>query len=425
MSANFKYWISIGFALLICLSSFGQDNKKELELKKKQLQQEIELTNQLIQETKKNKNLTLAQLKVLNKKIEDRKKLINTLLSEMSLINREIQSRNQNINTMQAQLNKLKADYAKVIYKSYINRNRYNTFYYVFSADNITQAYRRLNYLQAHNNYRRKQVSEIKQNQKELSLQLSELQNNIVEKRQVLVTEEQQKKALAIEKTEQEQAVNQLKKKEKELLKELAKKKSNAKKLESEIRRVIEREIKKERERALVAKKAKKPVESKPNVGAKPKDAKPAEPEFTVSPETKLSSSKFEQNKGRLPWPINKGVISEEFGQHKHPVLANVYTFNNGVDFAAPKGTAMRAIFDGEVSGVVNIPGNNTAVIIRHGEYLSVYSNITDVEVKSGQKVKTGDVIGQLSDDESGKSTGHLEIWNGKNKMDPSVWIAR
>lgn len=425
MYANFKHWISIGFVMLLCFSAFGQDNKKELELKKKQLQQEIEITNQLIQETKKNKNLTLAQLNVLNKKIDDRKKLITTLLNQVNFLNKEIQSKNSNINNLQAQLNKLKADYAKVIYKSYINRNRYNTFYYVFSADNVTQAYRRLKYLQAHNNYRRKQATQIKQNQKNLSLQLSELQNDIVEKRQVLITEEQQKKVLALEKTEQEQAVNKLKKKEKELVKDLAKKKSAAKKLESEIRRVIEREIKRERERALAAEKAKKPKEVKPNVGSKPTETKPSEPVFAVSPETKLSSSKFEQNKGRLPWPIDKGVITEEFGQHKHPVLAGVYTFNNGVDFAAPVGTSMKAIFDGEVSGVVNIPGNNTAVIIRHGEYLSVYSNITDVQVKAGQKVKTGQVIGMLSDDENGKSAGHLEIWDGKNKMNPALWIAR
>ena len=425
MNVNIKQVVAVCFGLLLCFGMYGQDNKKELEIKKKQLQKEIELTNKLIQETKKNKNLTLAQLRVLNKKIDDRKKLINTLLSEVTYLNREIQSRNKNINTMQAQLNKLKADYARVIYKSYINRNRYNTFYYVFSADNITQAYRRLNYLQAHNNYRRKQASEIKQSQKELSLQLSELQNDIVEKRQVLNTEEQQKQALAIEKTEQEQAVNQLKKKEKELVKDLEKKKSTAKKLENEIRRVIEREIKKERERALAAEKAKKPNVSKPKTGTKPTENKPAELAFAVSPETKLNSSKFEQNKGRLPWPIEKGVITEEYGQHKHPVLANVYTFNNGVDFAAPKGTTMRAIFDGEVSGVINIPGNNTAVIVRHGEYLSVYSNITDVQVKSGQKIKTGEVIGLLSDDDNGKTAGHLEIWNGKNKMDPAVWIAR
>lgn len=425
MAEGIKRFSGILILVLLSLALHSQGNKTELENKKKQLQREIELTNQLIQETKKNKSLTLAQLQVLNRKIDERKKLITTLLGEVNVLNREIQSKNQNINTLQAQLAKLKEEYARIIYKSYLNRNRVNTFYYVFSSDNITQAYRRLKYLKTYNAYRRNQAQNIRESQKQLSMQLTELQNDISEKRVVLQAEEQQKKALSVEKVEQEQTVNALKKKEKDLLKDLEKKKTAARKLENEIKRVIEREIKKERERAAAAERSKRSTTSSPKPEPKSADRNIKEPEFTVSPETKLSSSKFEQNKGRLPWPVDKGVITEEFGQRKHPVLANVYTFNNGVDFAAPKGSQMKAIFDGEVSGIVNIPGSNTAIIIRHGEYLSVYSNVVDVQVKSSQKIKTGQVIGYLADDDNGKASGHLEIWNGKNKMDPANWIAR
>ncbi|MCB0820667.1 MAG: peptidoglycan DD-metalloendopeptidase family protein, partial [Bacteroidetes bacterium] len=150
------------------------------------------------------------------------------------------------------------------------------------------------------------------------------------------------------------------------------------------------------------------------------------ESEYRVTPETKALSGKFEANKGKLPWPVSRGVITESFGTHAHPVLKGITTNNNGIDIATSAGATVKAIFDGEVTGVISIPGSNRAVIIKHGEYLSVYSNLASVSVSKGDKVSTGSSVGVAdSDGDSGKGEAHLEIWKGKAKLNPEDWIAR
>ena len=230
-----------------------------------------------------------------------------------------------------------------------------------------------------------------------------------------------------IEKKEQEETLSVLKKKEKTLKKDLEKKRADARKLDGSIQRVIEREIAKERSRAEAKSKAKSEAERKKAVSAgKPVPETPKEPEMRVTTETRALSGKFESNKGRLPWPVDRGVISESFGTHPHPVLKGISTNNNGINISTSAGASVKSIFAGEVSGVISIPGANMAIIIKHGEYLTVYSNLASASVSKGQKVSARQSIGVADRDDSGnKSEAHLEIWKGKTKLNPADWISR
>lgn len=416
------------FLLLIQgLNSFGQSSRSELERKKLALQKEIEITNKLINETKKNKNLSLGQLKILNKKLDDRKRLINTIQQEVGMLSTTITSNGEKIKELQAELDRLKASYSKLIRQAYLTRNQESALMLLFSAEDVQQAYKRLYYLRKYNSYRREQALLIQTSQDELNGRVKQLRTDLSTKRDLLGTEERQKQVLSVEKKEQEQTLTQLQKREKSLKKDLAKKRADAKKLDGEIQRVIEREITRERNRAMAKAKSDAEAARKKAVAAgKPAPEVVKEPEVRVTTETRALSGKFESNKGRLPWPVDRGVITESFGTHPHPVLKGITTNNNGINISSSPGANVKAIYDGEVSGVITIPGSNMAVILKHGEYLTVYSNLASASVSKGQKISAGNSIGIADRDDSGnKSEAHLEIWKGKIKLNPGEWISR
>jgi septal ring factor EnvC (AmiA/AmiB activator) len=267
----------------------------------------------------------------------------------------------------------------------------------------------------------------LQQTGKELSEKQKELKINLSQKRDLLGAEEKQEKELSKEKTEQQTTLNNLSKKEKKLKKDLDKKIKEKKSLDREIQKIIEREIALERERARAKAKAEAEAARKKAIAeGKPVPAATPESEFKITPETKALSGKFEANKGKLPWPVSRGVITESFGTHPHPVLKGIVTNNNGIDIATTPGAPVKAIFDGVVTGVISIPGSNRALILKHGEYLTVYSNLSSVSVNKGDKVNAGDAIG-IADvgDDSDKGEAHLEIWKGKTRLNPQEWIAR
>lgn len=407
--------------------ALGQNSKSDLEQKKKKLLREISETNQLIDETRKNKKLSISQLKILNKRIEDRKKLIGVMQSEVTILNTTIFSNERKIGELSSDLSRLKQNYARMVKLAYMNKNQQSTLMLIFSSKDFQQAYKRIYYLKSYGVYRRSQAELIKESQVELNIKSTVLKQNLSTKKVLLGNEVVQKIELNKEKVEQEQTLTQLQKKEKILKKDLEKKVLASKKLDKEIQRIIEREIEKERLLALAkTKKEKKPVTEKPiNPGiSEPKPV--AVTELKVTPETKLLSGKFESNKGRLPWPVDKGIITESFGMHPHPVLKNITTYNNGIDITTSSNATVKSIYDGEVSGVISIPGANMAVIVKHGEYLSVYSNLATVNVSKGQQVKAGNGLGVAAKDGAdGKTEAHLEIWKGRTKLNPSEWIAR
>ena len=398
---------------LICFTLFFfsvtegyAQNKNDLEKKKKNLQKEINYTNKLLKEARKNKDHSLDELLNLKSKINARTDLISAMNSEVKLINRAVVKGAEDILLAEEELARLKKEYAKIIYYAYKHRSTYDKMMFVFASDDINQAYKRVKYIQQYSEYRKSQAKEIVRTQISLKEKISELESVKQEKAVLVSLEEQETEKLAIEKTEQEGIVKSLQGKEQELKSKLAKKEAAARKLQKAIQRIIEAEIRKARE------------EAKKN-GSTSKG-------FPMTPEAIKLSNSFASNKGKLPWPVIQGVITAQFGKHPHPVLPNITINNNGIDISTTKGSKARAIFGGEVSSVAIIPGEGKVVMVRHGEYLSVYSYMSDVYVKKGDQITFKQDLGMLIND-GGKSKAqiHLEIWKGMTKLNPKYWIFR
>ena len=404
--------------LTICYSfnSFSQSaDKAALQDKKAKIQKEIKLTNTLLQKAKKEKNQSVTTLNTLNKQIQSRKDIIQALDLEVKMasiqignLKQQILETQESINSQQELLDTLKSEYALMIRHAYFNRNAYDRLAFVFSSKSYNQAFKRLRYLQEYSQFRQKQVEEIKLTEQKLNDELLALKRQKVlltvaknEKTQSLESYQIEVGILDSEQTSQKALLSKLRKKEKQLKKELQSKQRLAKELDKQIRKIIEEEIRL----------------------AKAKATKESDV-LALTPEEQELADNFTANKGKLPWPVERGVIIERFGVQSHPVLRGIETFNNGVKISTEEGALIRAVFEGTVSRIIDIPGAGKAVILSHGDYFSVYSNLSEVSVKRGQSVLLKEKIGTvLTKTNTKESITELQIWKGSEKMDPSSWL--
>jgi len=391
----------------------AQNNQRsKLEKSKKELENEITYTNKLLTETKKSRQQSLNKVVILNTQIQKREKLINTISTEVEDIHGEISYSQENLNRLRKELGRLKKEYASMVYQAYKNNNAYNRLMFIFAAKDFNQAYQRLKYFQQFSEYRKTQIRMIMGTQEKINRKIGELTNQKNEKLTLIEAKEKEKEKLTREKKEKSQTVSQLKQKEKELRKQLKEKEQALNKLQNAIEALIAEEIKKSA-----------PKTSSGGTGT----SKPAKATtYTMTPEEKELSSSFSANKGKLPWPTEKGIISSTFGEHEHPVLKGIKTRNNGINILTNSGSSVRSVFNGTVSAVMSIPNLNKVVIIRHGDFLTVYSNLESVSVKSGDKVKTKQNIGMIhTDPAESKTELHFEIWQEKQLKDPAAWLSR
>jgi septal ring factor EnvC (AmiA/AmiB activator) len=402
----------IGFGIAI-----GQDQTKvELENKKKQLANEIAQTTKILKETQKNKKATLSQLNALIRQIQIRERLINTISSEIRMLDGQIGKTNNEIQQLKDELAQLKLEYAAMIRFAHRNQSSYNKLMFVFAAQNFNQAYKRLKHLQQFSEYRQKQARYIEDAQHRLEEKMLELEDNKKVKNILLIDEQKEKVTLGKEKSQKESVAKQLSVKEGSLKKQIAQKQTQAKKLDRMIQDIIKREIEAARKKAEAEAKAK---------GTKlPTGDKNSSSNLALTPEAQKLSNDFKNNKGKLPWPVEKGTIIEFFGTHEHPELKGVMVSNNGIDIKTSSGASTRAVFNGKVSGVIQIVGGMYAVLVNHGEFTTVYSNLSSVSVKMGQEVKTKQTIGTVTTEDQ-LSSMELQIWKGINKMNPIEWLAR
>ena len=402
--------------VLLSFSSFSQSKEKEvLQNKKAKIQKEIKLTNSLLQKAKKEKSQSVNTLNTLNKQIQSRQEIIQTLNLEVKMaviqidhLKQQIKGTELSIVVQQELLDTLKKEYALMIRHAYFNRNAYDRLAFVFSSQSYNQAFKRLRYLQEYSQFRQKQVKEIKAVDQKLEDDLLALKRQKVlltvaknEKSQSLESSQIEVSILDGEQSTQKSLLSQLRKKEKQLKKDLQSKQQLAKSLDKQIRKIIEEEIRL----------------------AKAKASKESDV-LSMTPEEQQLADNFTSNKGKLPWPVERGVIIERFGVQAHPVLKGIETFNNGVKITTEEGALVRAVFDGTVSRIIDIPGAGKAVIVSHGDYFSVYSNLLEVSVKRGQEVFLKEKIGTvLTKTASKESITELQIWKGSEKMDPSSWL--
>lgn len=399
-----SFLLAIYCLFVLNLTGLGQDKKQQLQNNKQKIEAEIEYNTRLLEETKKTKKTTLNQLIILKNQIESREKLIQTINEQIKSADNQIALNNEIISELRKDLKNLKDEYAKMIYFAYRNRSSFDRLMYIFAASDVNQAFKRLKYFQQYANYRKTQAELIINTQEDIQFTILELENHKHEKLELLMSLKEERDHLASTRLQQNSTYSILNQKEKDLAKTIREKEKAAKKLQKEIEKIIAEEI------SLASKKT-----GTTKTGT-----------FALTPaEMKLSAS-FEENKGGLPWPLEKGIISSTFGEHPHPVLKQVKTKNNGIDIITDEKTKARAVFGGEVTRVMSIPNYNYVIMIRHGEYLSVYSNLSEVYVQNGQQITTKQEIGEVhTDKKESKTELHFELWKGKSLLNPSNWLAQ
>ena len=391
-----KYQVPIFFFLLILCNCLSGQTKAELEAKRKATLEEITYVDNMLKSTAKQKEESLNAIKIIGNKLNLRESVIKGMRDEISLMTERINLNTIAINMMENDLVGLKSDYARAVLNSYKSQKENPELVYILSAKDFNQGYKRVKYLQQITKFRRRESETIIELKEQIQSTKDRLQNDLNRISDLKSKEEQQKNLLQSEQSKKQIMVQTLSKKERQLQRELEEKKRIADKIEKEIARMMEEE----RKRALKS---------------------------VNTPEQRLIGDNFSENKGRLPWPVEKGIITSQFGIQKNSVLKYVTENNIGIEITSLGKTAVRSIFKGEVARVFSVQGANMIVIIRHGKYLSVYQNIVDLKVKAGDKVDTKQEIGNVfCEKENGnKSILKFMIFEEKEKLDPEAWISK
>lgn len=401
--------------LLITYLSFGQ-NKDILKQQQIALEKEINYTTSLLNKTKENKKSSLVYIDYLDKKISSQERLLQLLNIEQNLLKKQIfklenkiLENEKSINDMEKEIIDLKKEYGEIIYSLQKNKNERNDLMFIISSETFNQAYKRILFLREYSRARKTQALQITKNQDSLAINKQRLfsQKELIKskKEQNLKLISNKKKSLnkvLISKDEKKTAVSKLQKSEQIFLKKIKDQQKKSRQLEQKIKKIIEEEIRLAREKIK-----------------RDKDNK-----ISLTPEAQLLSDKFSANKGKLPWPLEQGLIIQKFGKQKHKVFGNIETFNNGINIATNKNAIIRSVFDGKISRIFFIKGEGKAVLINHGEFFTVYSGLEEVKVKLGDNILAKEEIGKVLTRENDDRTElHFEIWQGYDKQDPSVWL--
>ena len=399
-------------------------SKKQLQSEITSLQQEISTANQLLKKTKKDREMTLNEVSILDTKIKQRESLIRAYNEQIAVLDEEIHKGQRDIRNLNSDLGKLQKEYAKMIVFANKNRNHYDRLGFIFASKDFNQAFSRLRYIRQFNDARKTKMEQIASTERRISDEVEASQQAREEQAALLKDEKIQQETLKKEKKELNSQVAKLKKKEGSLQQDIKNKQQQAKKLQKAIDDIIAEEIRKANAEA----ERKRKEEAKKNA-SKGKTTTPApkkEKGMALTPAEQTLSSNFVGNKGKLPWPVERGVISSSYGKHASVVSDKVTVTNNGIDIATTENAQARAVFEGEVASVTKLTGANTVVILRHGEYFTVYSNLENVTVKRGDKVKTKQNIGMVHTNKTeGKTELHFELLKEQNRQNPANWLSK
>ena len=422
-----KRFFLLCLTCLFLMSASAQTNKKikELENQRNELQQQIAESETLLRSTKKDVKSQLDNLALINGQIDERKKYILAIEKDVQIINGEINTLQRQLKSLQKDLEDKKKKYESSVQYMYRNKSIQEKLMFIFSAENLSQTYRRLRYVREYANYQRLQAIEIERKQKQVEAKKAELVSTRAAKEKLLQESEAEKKKLEKQEKDKQTILNGLKRKQRGIQNEINKKRRSANKLNAQIDRLIEQEIEKARKRAEEeakknarkegGKQAQKPVEKTVKQGTVDR--------FRMNTEDRQLSGSFEKNKGILPMPITGPyVIVGRYGQYA--VTKHVRLDNKGIDIRGKEGAKARAIFDGEVSAIFKYNGLNN-VLVRHGNYISVYCNLSTVTVTKGSKVKTRQEIGTVQKDASGNPVLHFQLRKETTKLNPEVWLGR
>ncbi|MGV8946762.1 MAG: murein hydrolase activator EnvC family protein [Lutibacter sp.] len=402
MQFKLKYLFLVS-ALFIGVNITAQNTKREnLEARRTQIQKDIVYINGLLSTTKKTESNLLVEVKDLTDKIKKREELITVISNESSELGNEIYVNQLEINSNQRSLEVMKKDYAEMIFKSYKSKSQNSRIMFLLSSENFYQGYKRFQYMKQYSSFRKNQAEEIQRK----TIELEVLTDTLVSKKkqkQVLLTEKQQEQiVIQKEKKEQEGLLSQVKDKENKYKRQIKQYQNEERKIDAQIDKII---------RDAIAASNKNTTNTTSST-------------FALTPEAKVLASKFAANKGQLPWPVEKGFVSTYYGKQPHPVVKTATIQSNGVRITTNEGSKARAVFEGTVMAVQVMGGNLKAVLIQHGDYITVYKNLENVYVNTGDKVKTKQEIGSIFTDKiTGKTILGFLLSRNVTTEDPASWI--
>ena len=388
-------------AALFCALNLAAQNQSLDALRDeiRRAEEEIRATNELLAKTKKDKQVTQNQLKLIQNRIRNRKQIIANLEKQTQVINGDIGTKNDTVHAMQNELTQLRKEYADMVYAAYKNYKLNNFLVFLFASKDFNDATRRISYMRRYNRMRQQKAEQIKSVADSLHVQIGELENRKAELTKVRDTRTQEVSSLGKDEKQYQSSLSEINTKSGKLSSEIRKKQSQINKLQQRIQAIIAEEARKNR--------------------ATPKSA--AQEEYIAN-----LSGRFDQNKGLLPYPVRGGVIVDRYGVHPHATQKGLMVNNKGVNIASGSGAEVRAVFEGDITQIVFVQGLNNTVIIRHGNYLTTYSYLASVNVKTGDKVTLNQVIGRLSNsDDSDDCVLHFEIWKETENLNPEQWLRR
>lgn len=390
---TYKHIVVLILGSLFLTPLFAADTVKDLQKQQKKLQQDIENTNKMLKQTKRDESATLNKLQLIGENIKTQKQLIHTLDNEITALDQEMTTLSNTRDSLQTVLEQYKLDYAEMVRRSHYARMQQSPLLFLLSSDSFQQLARRARYLQEFAHYRQQQVARIENTQAEIDTQNEQLQEHKNDKQATLATRKREQENLKRDERKQQTMLNQLKSKEKDLSKKLQQQQKKVAELNKKIDNMIRKQ---------------------------------ANSKTGLTKEQQLVAGGFEANKGRLPWPIEKGLISGHFGKQQHPVYSQVTIDNKGIYLQTTTGSKARAVYKGEVTSCFMI-GNTYAVIVQHGNYRTVYSNLSKLSVKQGDKVETKQYIGTIYTDaeQDQKTELYFQIYKDRDILNPELWIAR
>jgi murein hydrolase activator len=393
----------INYTILIVLFNFfllhSQDQKKnELEGVRRKTIEEIEFTTRMIEENQAKSKESLNELSLVSHKIKMQNRLIETLDEEINVLDQQIGMNNSSILELRQKQEKIKKEYAKSIYLTYQKRTKNSFVLYILASENFNLAYKRFRYIQIVNSFRKKQVTLLLDLEQQIKGENEKLEEKKRDRQNLHTLHETENVKLSEEKSKQKNMIAKLQKQEKDLKAELEKKRKIAREIEKEIEKIILAERKKS---------------SKGDIYA------------TLTKEEKLISDEFGKNLGKLPWPTKQGIVIGKFGEQDHPSIKGIKVRNDGINIATVKNAEVRCVFTGVVTRIFSIPGENYTVIIKHGNYYTLYHNLKDVRVIAGKEIKTKEVIGNVATDmEKNEAVLHFQIWKETERNDPELWLS-
>ncbi|MBR6018512.1 MAG: peptidoglycan DD-metalloendopeptidase family protein [Paludibacteraceae bacterium] len=382
-------------AILSCGICPAEESVKSLKKKQAELQKQMSTTNRMIQQTKKDQKATMNKLSLLNQNIKTQKQLISAIGQEIDALDQQIATNTKRRGELQKELERLKADYAQLIRESHYAQLQQQPLLYLISSENFQQLLKRVQFLQRFAETKSEQARRIQQTTARLNEKNSQLRANMSDKQTTMRAQQREQDNLARDERRQQAMLNQLKQQEKDLSAKLKAQQKKSEQLNSRISDLIRKQAEQQAKKGSMTK------------------------------EQQLVQGDFEKNKGRLPWPIEKGHISGQFGKHKHPVHERVIVDNKGIYLQTPQGGDARAVYKGEVTSCFMM-GQTYAVIIQHGNYRTVYAGLSKLYVKSGDKVETKQKIGRIYTDpeQDNKTELYFQIYKGRDILNPSVWIS-